>query len=129
MLTFTRRAALEMTRRAQQILVASQRGRAAGGAEAALLPWSGTFYSIANPLLRRHAATLSLDPAFTVLDRADSADLMDLVAAISASPAPAPGSQRRARVWRSIPTASMRAVRLRRRWPTPSPGATSGKPS
>jgi DNA helicase-2/ATP-dependent DNA helicase PcrA len=29
--------------------------------------------------LRRHAAALSLDPAFTVLDRADSADLMDLV--------------------------------------------------
>ena len=79
LLTFTRRAALEMTRRAQQILVASQRGRTAGGAEAALLPWSGTFHSIANRLLRRHAATLSLDPAFTVLDRADSADLMDLV--------------------------------------------------
>ena len=79
LLTFTRRAALEMTRRAQQILVASQRGRAAGGAEAALLPWSGTFHSIGNRLLRRHAATLSLDPAFTVLDRADSADLMDLV--------------------------------------------------
>ena len=74
LLTFTRRAALEMTRRAQQILVASQRGLAAGGAEAALLPWSGTFHSIGNRLLRRHAATLSLDPAFTVLDRADSAD-------------------------------------------------------
>ena len=79
LLTFTRRAALEMTRRAQQILVASRRGRAAGGAEGALLPWSGTFHSIGNRLLRRHAATLALDPAFTVLDRADSADLMDLV--------------------------------------------------
>ena len=79
LLTFTRRAALEMTRRAQQILVASQGGRAAGGAEAALLPWSGTFHSIGNRLLRRHPASLSLDAAFTVLDRADSADLMDLV--------------------------------------------------
>src|SRR6516164_7693846 len=79
LLTFTRRAALEMTRRAQQILGASQRCRAAGGAEAALLPWSGTFHSIGNRLLRRHAATLLLDPTFTVLDRADSADLMDLV--------------------------------------------------
>src|SRR5205823_793784 len=68
-----------MTRRAQQILIASQRGRAAGGAEGARLPWSGTFHSIGNRLLRRHAATLSLDPAFTVLDRADSADLIDLV--------------------------------------------------
>jgi len=72
LLTFTRRAALEMTRRAQQILVASRRGRASSGAEAALLPWSGTFHSIGNRLLRRHATALSLDPAFTVLDRADS---------------------------------------------------------
>jgi DNA helicase-2/ATP-dependent DNA helicase PcrA len=57
LLLFTRRAALAMTRRAQQILVVSQRGRAAGGAEAALLPWSGTFHSIGNRMLRRHAAT------------------------------------------------------------------------
>jgi DNA helicase-2/ATP-dependent DNA helicase PcrA len=71
LLTFTRRAALEMTRRAQQILVASRRGQALGGAEAALLPWSGTFHSIGNRLLRRHAQALSLDPAFT--------DLIDLV--------------------------------------------------
>jgi DNA helicase-2/ATP-dependent DNA helicase PcrA len=78
LLTFTRRAALEMTRRAQQILAAGQRGRA-GGTQAALLPWSGTFHSIGNRLLRRHATALSLDPGFTVLDRADSADLMDLV--------------------------------------------------
>ena len=79
LLTFTRRAALEMTRRSQQFLAASRRGRAVSGAEAELLPWSGTFHSIGNRLLRRHAAALSLDPAFTVLDRADSADLMDLV--------------------------------------------------
>jgi len=79
LLTFTRRAALEMTRRAQQILTASRRSRAVGGAEAALLPWSGTFHSIGNRLLRRHATALSLDPSFTVLDRADSADLVDLI--------------------------------------------------
>ena len=79
LLTFTRRAALEMTRRAQQILAVSRSGRMVGGTEAALLPWSGTFHSIGNRLLRRHAHALSLDPAFTVLDRADSADLMDLV--------------------------------------------------
>src|SRR5436853_7938882 len=58
LLTFTRRAALEMTRRAQQILVASQRGRAAGGAEGALLPWSGTFHSIGNRPLPRNATPL-----------------------------------------------------------------------
>ena len=79
LLTFTRRAALEMTRRAQQILVSSRPGRPVRGAETVLLPWSGTFHSIGSRLLRRHAAALSLDPAFTVLDRADSADLMDLV--------------------------------------------------
>jgi DNA helicase-2/ATP-dependent DNA helicase PcrA len=79
LLTFTRRAALEMTRRAQQILAAGRRGSPAIGTEVALLPWSGTFHSIGNRLLRRHAGALSLDPAFTVLDRADSADLMDLV--------------------------------------------------
>lgn len=38
LLTFTRRAALEMTRRAQKILAKSRRGRAVGGTEAALLP-------------------------------------------------------------------------------------------
>ena len=79
LLTFTRRAALEMTRRAQQILVANRRGRASSGAEATLLPWSGTFHSIGNRLWRRHATALALDSAFTVLDRADSTDLMDLV--------------------------------------------------
>jgi len=78
LLTFTRRAALEMTRRTQQILVTSRAG-ATISAEAELLPWSGTFHSIGNRLLRQYAAALALNPAFTVLDRADSADLMDLV--------------------------------------------------
>jgi DNA helicase II / ATP-dependent DNA helicase PcrA len=78
LLTFTRRAALEMTRRAQQILAAS-RGGVTIGAESTLLPWSGTFHSIGNRLLRQYAGTLALNPAFTVLDRADSADMMDVV--------------------------------------------------
>lgn len=78
LLTFTRRAALEMTRRAQQILAAS-RGGTTVGAEADLLPWSGTFHSLGNRLLREYAGSLALNPAFTVLDRADSADLMDVV--------------------------------------------------
>ena len=45
LLTFTRRAAREMTRRAQQILVTS-RGGATLSVETELLPWSGTFHSI-----------------------------------------------------------------------------------
>ena len=70
LLTFTRRAAREMTRRAQHILAAS-RGGATIAAEAELLPWSGTFHSIGNRLLRQYAASLALNPAFTVLDRTD----------------------------------------------------------
>jgi DNA helicase II / ATP-dependent DNA helicase PcrA len=71
LLTFTRRAALEMTRRAQRI--------AGEVLKDTRLPWSGTFHSIANRLIRRHCATLGLDPGFSVLDRGDAADLMDVV--------------------------------------------------
>ena len=41
LLTFTRRAALELTRRAQQILASSRRYELVRTAEEALLPWSG----------------------------------------------------------------------------------------
>jgi DNA helicase-2/ATP-dependent DNA helicase PcrA len=75
LLTFSRRAALEMTRRAQRIVGEFAKDSAA----AVRLPWSGTFHSIANRLLRRHAARVGLAPGFSVLDRADAADLMDLV--------------------------------------------------
>src|SRR5689334_13578359 len=43
------------------------------------LPWSGTFHAIANRLIRRHSAQLGLSPNFSVLDRGDAADLMDVV--------------------------------------------------
>ena len=71
LLTFSRRAAIEMTRRAQRIVgeLATQ----------VRLPWSGTFHSIANRLIRRHCTRLGLQPNFSVLDRGDAADLMDLV--------------------------------------------------
>ena len=76
LLTFPRRAALARTRRAQRILSAA-RGQVATGREAGL-PWSGTFHSIANRLIRRHCRQLGLDESFTVLDRGDAADLLDL---------------------------------------------------
>jgi DNA helicase-2/ATP-dependent DNA helicase PcrA len=82
LLTFTRRAALEMTHRAQRIIATVLGERAAGqGAPAEMgvkLPWSGTFHSIANRLIRRNAASVGLDARFSVLDRGDAADLMDL---------------------------------------------------
>ena len=78
LLTFTRRAAREMTRRARRI-VSGAMTDAGRDAAATRLPWSGTFHGIANRLLREYAGNLALEPAFTVLDRADGADLMDVV--------------------------------------------------
>ncbi len=77
LLTFTRRAAQEMTRRVENIVRSATRDSnplPSGG-----LPWSGTFHSVANRLLRRFAHNLGLDPGFSVLDRGDSADVMDVV--------------------------------------------------
>jgi len=71
LLTFTRRAALEMSRRTQRIVGDVKKD--------VRFPWSGTFHSIANRLLRRYAATVGLDASFSVLDRGDAADLMDVV--------------------------------------------------
>jgi len=81
LLTFTRRAALEMTRRAQRVVAeASAATRPGAAALASLrLPWSGTFHAVGNRLIREYAGRVGLDPAFSVLDRADSADLMDVV--------------------------------------------------
>jgi DNA helicase-2/ATP-dependent DNA helicase PcrA len=69
LLTFSRRAALEMIRRARRVT------------QGADLPWAGTFHAIGSRLLRLHALPLGLDPSFTVLDRGDSADLLDLIRA------------------------------------------------
>ena len=74
LLTFTRRAAAEMTRRARRICHPS--GEARGATD---LPWSGTFHGIANRLLRLHADSIGLDPSFTVLDRSDAADRIDFL--------------------------------------------------
>jgi DNA helicase-2/ATP-dependent DNA helicase PcrA len=80
LLTFTRRAALEMTRRAQAV-VAGATARSRGGTTppaSVRLPWSGTFHAIGNRLIRQHASRLGLDPSFSILDRGDAADLMDV---------------------------------------------------
>ena len=79
LLTFTRRAADEMTRRVESIVRASPRGNDAPSLPSGGLPWSGTFHSVANRLLRRYAHNLGLDPGFSVLDRGDAADIMDVV--------------------------------------------------
>jgi DNA helicase-2/ATP-dependent DNA helicase PcrA len=79
LLTFTRRAADEMARRVASIVTAASRDNGSPGLPAGGLPWSGTFHSIANRLLRHFARNLNLDVGFSVLDRGDAADIMDFV--------------------------------------------------
>ena len=72
LLTFSRRAAQEMERRAETVLAGVQRG-------AVSLPWSGTFHAVGARLLREYAPRIGLDDAFTIHDRGDADDLMGLV--------------------------------------------------
>lgn len=88
LLTFSRRAAQEMSRRAGLTVAHAMQGaedaraaheRAAHDGARLHLPWAGTFHSVAARLLRLHAHQLGLDPHFGVLDRSDAADLIDLI--------------------------------------------------
>ena len=76
LLTFTRRAAETMVRRAERICA---QVLGSDGALAGRLAWAGTFHAVGARLLRRHADAVGLDPGFTILDRGDAADLIDLV--------------------------------------------------
>lgn len=70
LLTFTRKAATEMLRRAAGLLD----GRCEQVA-------GGTFHSFANLTLRRYGAALGLASSFTILDRGDSEDAIGLLRA------------------------------------------------
>lgn len=77
LLTFSRRAAVEMERRVGSVLnrVLGQ----SASQQLPSLPWSGTFHSIGARLLRDYAARIGLDESFTIHDRGDSEDLLGLV--------------------------------------------------
>ncbi len=77
LLTFSRRAADEMSRRVRRILARAAAERPA--LARATLEWSGTFHGVGARLLREYAGRIGLDAAFTIHDRQDSADLMNLV--------------------------------------------------
>ena len=77
LLTFSRRAASEMTRRVERLLAPRSGARSLAGASA--LAWSGTFHSVGARLLREYAGRIGLDPAFSIHDRQDSGDLINLV--------------------------------------------------
>jgi ATP-dependent DNA helicase UvrD/PcrA len=77
LLTFSRRAAAEMIRRVERIT--SQALGQNAGVMTGALTWSGTFHAIGARLLREYAHQIGLSPSFTIHDREDSADLMNLV--------------------------------------------------
>src|SRR6516164_4396127 len=77
LLTFTRRAAEEMTRRVQRI--ASQVLPKQARLMVDALTWSGTFHAIGARLLREYSERIGLDRDFTIHDSEDSADLMNLI--------------------------------------------------
>jgi DNA helicase-2/ATP-dependent DNA helicase PcrA len=81
MLTFTRRAADEMIRRTQRIVAESLAEGAPMGDRRvpSRLLWSGTFHSVGSRILRLYAKHVGLSASFTVLDRSDAADLMDVI--------------------------------------------------
>jgi len=68
LLTFTRRAAEEMLRRAT-LLLDERCSRVSGG----------TFHSFANATLRRHARVLGLSSSFSILDESDAEDTINLI--------------------------------------------------
>ncbi|WP_426194162.1 ATP-dependent helicase [Massilia sp. DWR3-1-1] len=77
LLTFSRRAAGEMSHRAGAVLQRVMQLR--GNAPPTTLPWAGTFHAIGARLLRQYAASVGLDESFTIVDRGDAEDLMGMV--------------------------------------------------
>lgn len=87
LLTFTRRAAAELIRRAEGIVrelgTPALPGTEASGPAGGLVNriWGGTFHAVASRLLRRYGKGIGLDPAFTIIDRSDAEDLLHVIRA------------------------------------------------
>ena len=81
LLTFTRRAAAEMLRRVDAVLRKLHDSRSAPAAfrSAGTRVWGGTFHAIATRLLRRYAKAIGLAPGFTIHDRTDSEDFLNVI--------------------------------------------------
>ena len=76
-MTFSRRAASEMTKRVERIARKVLGDNT--GVMTDALAWTGTFHGIGARLLREYSGQIGLDPTFTIHDREDSADLMNLI--------------------------------------------------
>src|SRR5438094_1222277 len=70
LLTFTNKAAREMLNRVANLLPMDASGI-----------WGGTFHSVGNRILRRHGSALGYSSGFTIMDRDDQKDLIDVVIA------------------------------------------------
>jgi DNA helicase II / ATP-dependent DNA helicase PcrA len=66
LVTFTNKAAREMLSRVEQLVTIDTRRI-----------WGGTFHSIGNRLLRRHAETIGYRSSFSILDDEDSKEMME----------------------------------------------------
>ena len=80
LLTFTRLAAKNMVQSSQQMVAAgmkAQDSRERAGAPTKI-DWAGTFHAVGARLIRQYHETLGLEDSFSVLDRGDSADMMDI---------------------------------------------------
>ncbi len=78
LMTFARRAAGELSSRADRI-VEQQSKKGNRQYKPVNLSWMGTFHSIANRLLRVHGKSIGLEAGFVIMDRGDSADLLDML--------------------------------------------------
>lgn len=81
LLTFTRRAAAEMLRRVNGILGGMEQSDHRRLRSVSGKVWGGTFHSVASRLLRQHGKLIGLPREFTILDRGDSEDLMQVLRA------------------------------------------------
>jgi ATP-dependent DNA helicase UvrD/PcrA len=70
LLTFTNKAAREMLNRVANLLPMDASGI-----------WGGTFHAVGNRILRRHGNALGYSSGFTIMDREDQKDLVDMVVA------------------------------------------------
>ena len=76
LLTFSRRAAVEMERRVRRVL---HQALGFGATQASpRLAWSGTFHSVGARLLHDYAPRIGLSGQFTILDRGDAEDLLGI---------------------------------------------------
>ncbi|MBV1908611.1 MAG: ATP-dependent helicase [Kangiellaceae bacterium] len=78
LMTFSRRAASELCERTKRIIV--QEFKTKKKAISSInFSWMGTFHSVANRLLRRYGKSMGMSSNFTIIDRNDAADLIDVL--------------------------------------------------